>query len=39
MSWARSSGVELKSESVSGDWVVAINMGMFDCHVRHGAAA
>ena len=35
---ARSSGVELKSESVSGDWVVAINVGMIDCHARHGAA-
>ena len=35
----RSSGVELKSESVSGDWVVAINVGLIDCHARHGAAA
>ena len=39
MSWARSSGVELKSESVSGHWVVAINVGIIDCHARHGAAA
>ena len=39
MSWARSSGVERKSESVSGDWVVDINEGMIDCHARHGAAA
>ena len=37
--WARSGGVELKSESVSGDWVVAINVGMIDCHAHHGAAA
>ena len=31
--------LELKSESVSGDWVVAINEGMIDCQARHGAAA
>ena len=31
--------IELKSESVSGDWVVAINVGMIDCHARRGAAA
>ena len=32
-------GVELKSESVSGDCVVAINVGMIDYHARHVAAA
>ena len=31
--------VELNREFVSGDWVVAINAGMIDCHARHGAAA
>ena len=36
---SRSRDVELKRESVSGDWVVAINVGMIDCHARHGAAA
>ena len=36
---ARSRSVELKRESVSGDWVVAINVGVIDCHARHGAAA
>ena len=38
-SWALSRGAALKKVSVSGDWVVAINMGMIDCHARHGAAA
>ena len=33
-SWARSRGVELKRESMSGDWVVAINVGMIDCSKR-----
>ena len=39
VSWARSSGVERKSECVSGDGVVAINEGLIDSHARHGAAA
>ena len=29
----------MKRKSVSGDWVVAINVGMIDCQARHGAAA
>ena len=36
--WALSRGAASKRVSVSGDWVVVINVGMVDCQARHGAA-
>ena len=38
-SWALSCGAMLEREPVSGDLVVAINVGTIDCHARLGAAA